>query len=431
MRIHSTLLSVTFALAALLPQSTILGAGDRVIVVSSASGHSAGLDLNAVGEIFQASNDLQHFEQQLNDPDLLLNNLDLNEDGQVDFLRVLEQETDSGRMIVIQAILGENAFTDVAYIDIQQESVGQYQVQIRGESTLYGSRSYYLPRYRTVSWPILVDLWAPGYSFYSSPYSWRTYPSWYRPYSCVRVGFYRSRIAYRYPKPYFHFSYRAGLSKFHHHPHHSHRPYREFRKHRDYGYHPGFRPREHHDRFNRNDFHSRFPARGMNPRVDERERSYRTFQSEPRQWSADRIQRLRPDPEHRARPESPAIRQERMNRNAENTPPRILPRPSERSRPHIEPRNTFSPRTGEPRQLSPRTPRSDASMNLRTLPTPRPSKPTAWTPPQPSRPTHTFRESRVSSPSRPHFDRPRSDIRSGQPRHRESGPPTPGRSRDR
>ena len=73
-----------------------LNADDRVIVVSSAGDLSEGLDLNALGEVFQASSDLQHFEQQINNPELYINNLDLNEDGRVDFLRVLEEETEYG-----------------------------------------------------------------------------------------------------------------------------------------------------------------------------------------------------------------------------------------------------------------------------------------------------------------------------------------------
>ena len=100
-----------------------------------------------------------------------------NEDGQVDFLRVLEEETEFGRMIIVQAIVGENAFTDVAYIDIQRDESGRYQVQIRGEEALYGAHTYYVPRYDYVSWPIVYSLWGPDYYYYSSPYYWDYYPA--------------------------------------------------------------------------------------------------------------------------------------------------------------------------------------------------------------------------------------------------------------
>jgi hypothetical protein len=50
---------------------------------------SDNLDLRAVASIFGDSRNLQDFERRLND-ELQISNLDLNNDNEVDYLRVIE-----------------------------------------------------------------------------------------------------------------------------------------------------------------------------------------------------------------------------------------------------------------------------------------------------------------------------------------------------
>jgi len=52
---------------------------------------SDNLNLEAVASIFGESKDLEDFERRLNDPDLQICNLDLNENGRVDYLRFWKQ----------------------------------------------------------------------------------------------------------------------------------------------------------------------------------------------------------------------------------------------------------------------------------------------------------------------------------------------------
>src|SRR5512133_1462568 len=66
---------------------------------------SDNLDLDAVSSIFADSKNLEDFEFRLNDPENRISNLDLNQDGYVDYLRVIETATDNNSLVVIQAVL--------------------------------------------------------------------------------------------------------------------------------------------------------------------------------------------------------------------------------------------------------------------------------------------------------------------------------------
>ena len=50
------------------------------------------MDLEAVASIFEASKDLENFEKRLNDPKTQVSNLDLNNDGEVDYLRIITNQ---------------------------------------------------------------------------------------------------------------------------------------------------------------------------------------------------------------------------------------------------------------------------------------------------------------------------------------------------
>src|SRR4051812_11337057 len=60
------------------------------------------LDLRAVLSIFKQSANMEEFEKKLNAADTKVNNLDLNNDQQVDYLRVVDYGKDDFHSIVIQ-----------------------------------------------------------------------------------------------------------------------------------------------------------------------------------------------------------------------------------------------------------------------------------------------------------------------------------------
>ena len=63
---------------------------DVTTIQANSEDISDSLDLEAVASIFGESKDLEDFEKRLNDPKIQILNLDLNNDGEVDYLRVME-----------------------------------------------------------------------------------------------------------------------------------------------------------------------------------------------------------------------------------------------------------------------------------------------------------------------------------------------------
>jgi hypothetical protein len=89
------------------------------------------LDLQAVAELFKDAKDLEEFEKSLNDLEIGVNNLDLDDNGEVDFIRVMEEASDDVHVIVLQVPLGKNEFQDVATIEVEKNGEEDYDMQIR------------------------------------------------------------------------------------------------------------------------------------------------------------------------------------------------------------------------------------------------------------------------------------------------------------
>ena len=159
----------------------------RTVTTTRATSYdiSDNLDLDAVASIFGESKNLEDFEQRLNDPESRISNLDLNEDGYIDYLRVVENSSDQNSLVVIQAVLNEDVYQDVATIEVEKVQNGNHRIQIVGDSYLYGSDYIIEPIF--VRTPLIFSfLWGPHYNPWRSPYYWHHYPTWYtyyKPYS--------------------------------------------------------------------------------------------------------------------------------------------------------------------------------------------------------------------------------------------------------
>ena len=153
-------------------------AQDKTTVNAMSSDISDNLDLRAVASIFGDSKDLADFEQRLNDPKSHISNLDLNNDNQVDYLRVIESSEKNTHLVVIQAVLGDNKFQDVATVEVQKDSRNQVHVQVVGDVYMYGRNYIYEPEYTYV--PVIYNwFWSPIYRPYYSSWYWGYYPSYY------------------------------------------------------------------------------------------------------------------------------------------------------------------------------------------------------------------------------------------------------------
>lgn len=159
---------------------TTVFAQDVTTVEATSQDISDNLDLEAVASIFGESKDLEDFERRLNDPDAQICNLDLNEDGEVDYLRVLETAEESTHLITIQAVIGKDLYQDVATIDVEKDNSGKTSIQVVGDVYMYGDDYIIEPVY--VHQPVFfVHFWSSRYDPWYSPYYYNYYPTYYNP----------------------------------------------------------------------------------------------------------------------------------------------------------------------------------------------------------------------------------------------------------
>lgn len=213
------------------------------------------LDLEAVLSIFKNSTSVEDFEKKLNSASEKVNNLDLNGDGQVDYLRVIESGKENFRTIVIQDQVSKTESQDVAVIEIEKKDNETAHIQIVGDETLYGKDYIIEPRNQkkealaadeddaysksskkterkttttnndgsnngpdvTVvnvwGWPAVTYMYSPGYAFWVSPWYWDYYPGWYNPWA--PFGYYHYRRAW-IGYPYGFYGWRARYYAFPH-----------------------------------------------------------------------------------------------------------------------------------------------------------------------------------------------------------------------
>jgi len=170
-----------------------LNAQDVTTVEATDSNISENLDLEAVASVFGESEDLEDFEKRLNDPDTQISNLDLNEDGEVDYLRVIESSKDETHLVTIQAVIAKDKYQDVAVIDVEKDSEGETQVQVVGDVYMYGPDYIITPVY--VHPPaVVVWFWGPYYNPWRSPYYYGYYPPYYRPWRPYPTPRYRTNV---------------------------------------------------------------------------------------------------------------------------------------------------------------------------------------------------------------------------------------------
>lgn len=168
-------------------------AQDVTTVNAKNSDISDNLDLRAVASIFGDSENLEDFERRLNDPKNQISNLDLNNDRQVDYLRVIESVERNTHLIILQAVLERDVFQDVATIEVERGSNNSVQVQVVGDVYMYGSNYIYEPVY--VTRPVIFGVfWGASYRPYYSPYYWNYYPGYYYGWAPYPVYRYRNNV---------------------------------------------------------------------------------------------------------------------------------------------------------------------------------------------------------------------------------------------
>lgn len=172
-------------------------------------------------ELFKTSSSPEDFEKRLNQEDGHVNNLDLNEDGEVDYIRVVGHMEGDMQVLVLQVDVSAKESQDIAVIEMERQGEDEVVLQIIGDEDIYGEsvivepyEQYTVepdaPRQTEPSrvvvnvwtWPAVRYMYAPGYTVWVSPWRWRAYPTWWRPWRPLRWSAWHVRVtpfrAHRY-----------------------------------------------------------------------------------------------------------------------------------------------------------------------------------------------------------------------------------------
>ena len=203
---------LTTLLMTLMLMSMTLWADETVTVTANSTDISEGLDLKVVAKLFAEAKNLEEFETMLNNPDSAFCNLDLNGDGNVDYLRVVETGEGSKRLIVLQAVLAKDIYQDVASIYVEKDEKDEVSVQVIGDEYVYGTNYIIEPVY--VYRPLIYDwFWSDAWYAWHSPWYWGYYPTWWYVHSCWAHDWYWHHC-YAYHRHHYCCSFRYG-----HQPH--------------------------------------------------------------------------------------------------------------------------------------------------------------------------------------------------------------------
>ena len=150
------------------------------------------LDLQAVGAAFAQANSIEEFEYILNSPNYMINNLDLNHDGWIDYLRVMEVVNGRNHFFVIQAVLAPNVYQDVATLAVEMSYSTPY-CQVIGNPYIYG-KSYVVQPVFVKTPPMYAHFVKHTYSPWRSPYYWDKYPSYYHKPAPMPLSHYQAYV---------------------------------------------------------------------------------------------------------------------------------------------------------------------------------------------------------------------------------------------
>ncbi len=167
--------------------------------------------------LFKKSNSLEEFEKLLNEESNNVNNLDLNNDGNTDYISVESIKDKDTHAIVLSTYLKDNEKQDIATIGIEKTGKEEATLQIIGDDELYAKNTIIEPfevdekseksKGPNVSdvkitrlivnvwgWSCVRYMYAPRYVVWSSPYRWGAYPSYWRPWRPMRYGMFYTRV---------------------------------------------------------------------------------------------------------------------------------------------------------------------------------------------------------------------------------------------
>ena len=183
------------------------------------------LDLYAVLDLFQKSKTIEDFEKSLNLENTKINNLDLDNDKKVDFIKVTTKKDGDNFTFILQDAVSKTETQDVAVILVSKDKNKKVTIQIVGDKELYGKDYIVEPKAAgtaavtanpgytgadpvtmdipasttTVvvqSAPIVQYVYSPAYVPYYPPYYYGYYPPYFAAFTVMAVGIYRHNNYY-------------------------------------------------------------------------------------------------------------------------------------------------------------------------------------------------------------------------------------------
>lgn len=169
--------------------------------------------------LFKKASTLEEFEKSINKENNNVTNLDLNGDGEIDYIVVNAIQEKDTHVIVLSTYLNETEKQDIATIGIEKTGPEEAILQIEGDEDLYaantlvepseinekattkgkGPNNFDIVTTRVVVnvwiWPSVRYLYAPTYIVWKSPYRWRNYPRWWKPWKPYRYAIFHTRSA--------------------------------------------------------------------------------------------------------------------------------------------------------------------------------------------------------------------------------------------
>ncbi len=139
--------------------------------------YSKGLDLTAVTALAKKAKDAPDFERLLNSQAEAVNNIDLNDDNKVDYIKVTEYGSGDKRGFSLTTELSPGKVQEVATIEFQRENE-KAVVQTTGNPSLYGPGAYHHSSFGLTDALLLGWLFSNRPS-YASPYGYGNYPQSY------------------------------------------------------------------------------------------------------------------------------------------------------------------------------------------------------------------------------------------------------------
>lgn len=146
---------------------------NNVTIQSSAP---AGFDVNKLAQLVKTSTDPQTLEKAINNPNNHINNLDLDKDGNVDYLKV--EEPAQNQLNVVDDVNDADSVT-VARIHVQPDQANNTaNLNIQGNPNYVGYNNYYHSSFSFTDFLLLSYLMRP-HAYYMPMYHYGYYPPYY------------------------------------------------------------------------------------------------------------------------------------------------------------------------------------------------------------------------------------------------------------